>query len=211
MSKNDSNESGFRRRDFLALAPACVVTAGTLSASLAWADSPLGRLTTADPEHSGLVSIGYWLGSEKIASFDALTHTASSCFVDALNVPVDQATCVEPVDADLIGAESLQTGDQRFAETGAKISIHKLPVVDGQTIGAPPELSIDVHFTPFHRTPFHAWSTSPGSSIAFTVPLERSSGLSLGWRGPFWPAASTLGSGSRRSLSSPCLGPLGQR
>ena len=167
------------RREFLKFVPASVVTAGTFAASMASAANPLSRLTAGDRQSAGLVSIGYWLGSERIASFDTLTHTASSCFVDALNVPVDQATCVEPVDADLIGAESLQNGDQRFAETGAEIRFRKLNLADGQTIGAPPELSIDVHFTPFHGTPFHAWSTSPGSAIGLTVPINRSSGLTL--------------------------------
>ncbi len=171
------------RRELLALGPAFALTSGLLSSKLAAAAGPLRRL--AGPNPQDLVSIGYWDGSEALASFDGLAPTAEPLVADAGETSGDRAADAEPERADLIAAEALGEGDPRFARKGAKIQIHGMFPVEDAPAEDLASLSLDVYFKPYHGTPFHAWGFVNGalpsscSPTAFTAPIAQVSGLNL--------------------------------
>ncbi len=185
MANSREKSSGLPRRDFLALGPAFGLATGMLhlsSLSKAALSSPFAGL---EPARDDLLSIGYWQGSDTLAEFARLTHTGEPFFVDAQHSPVDESAIAEPVPADVISAQALSVGDRRFAQNGAKVSIHGLFPTVGEEVHDLPGLSIDVHFDPYHRAPFRAWQFDPSASsrspagVSFTVPLEKTTGLTL--------------------------------
>ena len=171
------------RRKFLALGPACALGSGLLSSKLAAAAGSLGRLAGANPQDA--VSIGYWDGSEALASFDGLAPTAEPLVADAGETSDDRAADAGPERADLIAAEALGEGDPRFARKGAKVRIHGMFPIEAAPAEDLASLSLDVYFKPYHGAPFHAWGFVNGSlpsvcsPTAFTAPIAQVSGLNL--------------------------------
>ncbi len=185
MANSREKSSGLRRREFLALGPAFGLATGMLPlGSLARAASA-GPLAGIGAVRDDLLSIGYWQGSDTLAEFASLAHTGEPFFVDAQDSPVDESAIAEPVYADVISAQALSVGDRRFAQNGAKVSIHGLFPSAGEAVHDLPGLSIDAHFDPYHQAPFHAWRFDPSASssspagVSFTVPLAKTTGLTL--------------------------------
>ena len=185
MANSHEKSSSLRRREFLALGPAFGLATGMLhlgSLARAASSEPFAGI---GPARDDLLSIGYWQGSDTLAQIARLTHTGEPFFVDAQDSPVDESAIAETVYADVISAQALSVGDRRFAQNGAKVTIHRLFRTAGEEVHDLPGLSIDVHFDPYHRAPFHAWQFDPSASssspagVSFTVPIAKTTGLTL--------------------------------
>ncbi len=130
-----------------------------------------------------MLTVGYWQGSAALARLDGLRYATEA--PDADDARRDPATDSELERADLIPAETLDRGDPRFARAGARVRLHGMfPVEDRPAVDLA-SLSLEVSFEPFHDTMFHAWGFENGAlpcvrpGTAFTVPIDRASGLTL--------------------------------
>ena len=175
-----------RRRDFLALGSTCFLSSLFLGSGLLAGSRAFKRLISTDPRADEPLSVGYWRGSEGLADMDHLIHTSGSVGGDARTIPTNFTREQAPFRPDLIAAEALSVGDLRFARAGARVWIHGMfPLEDRRTCSGLDSLSIDVDFSPFHTTPFHAWhfqnASVPdcSSPSMFVVPIDKASGLTF--------------------------------
>ena len=159
-----------RRRDLLALAPACAVTAG-LTSSPAAASCLFG--------HGGeKLSLAYWSGSDALPSLERLSELTEleDQEQDAL------------AQGELIPAEWLERGDSRFNESDVRLRVHGLFAADGRAVQDLAPLEIEAHFTPFHDATTQLWQFQAGaqpcpcSATGLTLPVTAEHGLSLSFR-----------------------------
>ncbi len=163
-----------RRRDLLALGPACALMAGLTSsrATAAALDRWLGRGDES-------LSLAYWPDSAALPGFEGLGE------LTGLPRPEESEDPPRPEVGELIPAERLGAGDPRFARTGVRVRIHGLFGKTTAAIRDLAPLAIDAHFRPYHDTAAYAWRFETGAvpgpcpPTAMTVPVTRQDGLSL--------------------------------
>ena len=173
------------RRDFLgcSLFSAGLLVPGVLRCGTAGARAR--RIGDTGRAGSGKVRIGYWDESERLESFEGLTHAAEGPLVDALNEPVPHADCTEPCCHRIVDAAAMREGDPRFAKRGARVTIHGLFLAGGARRDDLCAMSLFVHAGPSRRVPFLAWgcdsaiASNAGSPNVFRVAVEKTSGLSV--------------------------------
>ncbi|MEM7221471.1 MAG: hypothetical protein AAF495_00740 [Pseudomonadota bacterium] len=158
-----------RRRDLLALAPACAVTAG-LASSPAAADCLFGH-------GSKKLSLAYWPASE------ALNDLAQVRELAAPEASPSDETAAAPDTQELVPAEWLAGGDPALAGRGLRLRVHGLFGPEGQAQAGLADLSIVAHFTPYHEATAEVWRFEDGacacSNSAMTMPVTAEQGLSL--------------------------------
>jgi hypothetical protein len=88
--------------------------------------------------------------------------------------------------AQLVDANSIASGNARFATDGARVSILGLyPRADMAALGHLESVAIDVLYAPFHDLEFRAWEFTNGatprvgSPIAVNVPVDADTGLNV--------------------------------
>ncbi len=171
-----------RRRDLLALGPACALMAGLTSsrATAAALDRWLGRGDES-------LSLAYWPDSAALPGFEGLGELTELPRPEESpeESPEVSKDPPRPEVGELVPAERLGAGDPRFARTGVRVRIHGL---FGETTAAIRDLApiaIDAHFRPYHDTAAYAWRFETGAvpgpcpPTAMTVPVTRQDGLSL--------------------------------
>lgn len=184
---NRKSTRRLRRRDFLALLPACALP----SLLLGGGTGKRVRKTAAPP------SIAYLRGSDHLPDLTAKAAELEST----------------PWEADWIPAEALPSGDRRFVTTGATVSFRG--AVDAAEYGTRTSdwsaLAIGVDYRPFQAAHVHAWSfenrdvPNMSSEIRFLVPIREDRGLQLsfelGGESPErFSTALAVGPGRRPSL-----------
>ncbi len=175
-----------RRRDLLALGPACALTAGLASSQAAAAalDRWLGRGDES-------LSLAYWPDSAALPGFEGLGELTELPRPE--ESPEESAGPPRPEVGELIPAERLGAGDPRFARTGVHLRIHGLFGETPAAIRGLAPLAIDTHFRPYHETAAHAWRFETGAVPGPCSPTSGRGGSAL----------SSLSSGRASSVSSP--------
>ncbi len=173
----------FRRREFLAIAPAGALASGALSAGTAFAGPcGAGRVHTADRATRLPVALGYWEGSDAVEpDSDPFELTADG----GQEIEIRDDARVPRLGSALFDAASLPAGDPRFLLGPARVRILGLMTGDAGIDRGTPSLTLRVKSDPARDYVHDAWSFQNGdlpsisSPVAVTVPVDRTDGLHL--------------------------------
>ena len=175
-----------RRRDFLAYGSSSALALAGVASGVT-ARSGVASPLPVDENAAELLAVGYVPGSASLARVEQTMGASELPRSDTRTVHSQSMSEHLPLHPHLIAAQSLPAGDPRFANTGARVSLHgSLP---DETCKMYPELSlwsIDVEFNTLHGPlMFHAWCfqnqlvPQSSSPCSFYVPVDETLSLSL--------------------------------
>ncbi len=174
-----------QRRDFLAYGSSSVLSLAFLASSV---EARAGAADTpADARAAKWISAGYAPGSAQLARIHQSTVASRISDTDTRQDAQDASLENTATSPYMVAAESLTEGDRRFAQTGARLSIH-CPS-SAEAFCAYPELALwalDVEFKSARcKLMFHAWCfqndivPQVSSDISFVVPVVDALNLTL--------------------------------